>query len=410
MKQTPKRAIVGAGVLLAAFVITGWWLKDRRQSPDAVPATPAVQGDSTVRLSTDQIRQFGVTFGAVERRVMQTVVRAAGTVTVDETQLTQVTPRFGGFVEGLYVDKTGETVRRGDSLMAIYSPELVAAQQDLVSAATLQRTIGDGTVPGVPGSSTDLVAAARRRLQLWNISDAQIDDVLRSREPHRTLTLYAPASGIVLEKNVVRAQAVQPGQMLYTIANLDVVWIDVALREAEASAVLVGAAARIELAALPGRVLDGHVSYIYPTLDSLTRTVRARITARNSGGLLKPGMYATVTLTSPSRRALTVPTSALFRTGERTVVFVDRGEGSGGRQIVPTEIGAGATTGAYTEVLSGLEAGQQVVTSAQFLLDSESNLAEVMKSMIGQMNTSDVGKAQDMKNMQGMKMPPTTKK
>lgn len=435
MTQIRRHTAIGVAVLLVATIAAGWWWhagrawsRDAAQRPkqaagadtagmSGMPGMPGMSDSSeaggpsvgrSVQIGADQIRQFGVTFGTVERREMRASIRAVGTVTVDETRLTRVTPRFGGFVEELYVDQTGEVVQRGDSLMAVYSPDLMAAQQDLLTAATLQRAIGDAAVPGVPGSSTDLVAAARRRLELWNISDAQITEVLRSREPRRTLTLHAPATGVVLEKNVVRAQSVQPGQTLYTIANLDVVWIDVALREADGAAARVGAAATIDVAGLRGRTLIGRVAYVYPTLDSVARTVRARVTARNADGVLKPGMYATVTITSPLRRALTVPTSALLRTGVRTLVFVDRGITSGTHAIVPTEIHVGETAGAYTEVLSGLEPGQQVATSAQFLLDSESNLAEVMKSMIGQMNSSDMGK--DMPGMPGMKMPPTPRK
>lgn len=424
-RRSSHRARIGIGIASVVVVLLGgtwwaWYLSTSRNRPPVagasasasaggdMPGMPGMDmqpGARMVRLTADQIHQFGVTFGFVEQRVLESSVRTIGTVTVDETQLTQVALRFGGFVERLDVDKTGQRVQQGDALMAVYSPELLAAQQELLVAATLQRTIGESAVPGVPGSATDLVTAARRRLQLWDISDAQIDDITRTREPHRTLTVYAPASGVVLEKNVVRGQAVQPGQMLYTIANLGVVWIDIAVREADASAARVGASAAIEMAGLPGRSLDGQVSYVYPTVDSAGRTIRARVTAQNPDGLLKPGMYATVTLTSASRKALTVPTSAVFRTGERTLVFIDHGMGPDGRQIVPAEIEAGQTTSVYTEVLSGLEPGQQVVTSAQFLLDSESNLAEVMKSMIGQMNTSDLRKTPDMKDMPGMKTP-----
>ncbi len=428
--RSSRRTGIRIGIATAVVVLLGgtWWTWNRSTSRHRTPAAGAPASASSggamadmpgmdmqpgaraVRLTADQIHQFGVTFGSVEQRVLEGSVRTVGTVTVDETQLTQVALRFGGFVERLDVDKTGQRVQQGDALMGVYSPELLAAQQELLLAANLQRTIGESAVPGVPGSATDLVTAARRRLQLWDISNTQIDEIVRTREPRRTLTVYAPASGVVLGKNVVRGQAVQPGQMLYTIANLGVVWIDIALREADAAAARVGASAGIDIAGLPGRSLDGRVSYVYPTLDSAARTIRARVTVQNPGELLKPGMYATVTLTSASRRALTVPSSAVFRTGERTVVFIDHGMGPDGRQIVPAEIEVGQTTGAYTEVLSGLEPRQQVVTSAQFLLDSESNLAEVMKSMIGQMNTSDMSKTPDMKDMPGMKMPSPKKK
>jgi membrane fusion protein, copper/silver efflux system len=191
------------------------------------------------------------------------------------------------------------------------------------------------------------------------------------------------------------------GQALYTIADLSAVWIDVQLRESDVAAVQKGTAADIEITGLAGHPLKGRVAYVYPTLDSASRTVRARIEVSNTGNLLKPGMYATVRLITPTRTALTIPNSALLRTGERNVVFVDMGSGT----LMPRDVEVGAVTSDYTEVLAGLQPGQRVVTSAQFLLDSESNLAEVMRSMIGQMNSSDVSKKQNMQDMPGMSMP-----
>jgi Cu(I)/Ag(I) efflux system membrane fusion protein len=345
-------------------------------------------------------------------------VRTVGAIMVDETKLTEVTPRFGGYVERLYVGETGQQVRQGQPLMDIYSPELVAAEQELLTARRLQQSIGESGVPGVPAASTDFVAAARRRFALWDISEAQVDEILRTGQVRRTLTLHAPASGVVLEKKVVQGQAIQPGETLYRIADLSDVWVDVALREQDAGAIRVGSRAAVELASYPGRPVDGRVAYVYPTLDQATRTVRARVEIPNPAGRFKPGMYATVTLTTPSRRTLTVPTSAVLNTGDRTLVFMDMGGGS----LMPMDVVAGRTAGGYTEILSGVEPGQRVVTSAQYLLDSEANLAEVMRSMIGQMNMSDMNRTGGMKDtsgttetgagmkdmdMPGMKAPPT---
>ncbi|MGH7465546.1 MAG: efflux RND transporter periplasmic adaptor subunit, partial [Longimicrobiales bacterium] len=208
---------------------------------------------------------------------------------------------------------------------------------------------------------------------------------------------YAPASGIVVDKNIMAGQAVQAGQLLYTIADLSEVWVEAELRETDAGLVTEGDAATIEVAALPGRPVQGRVEYIYPTLQAQARTLKARIAIANPDGRLKPGMFATVRLQAPGRTALTVPTSAILNTGERRVVFVDMGAG----RIMPHEVETGRVAGEYTEVLAGLEPGQRVVTSAQYMLDSESNLAEVMKSMMGTMNMSDM---QGME-MEGMDMP-----
>jgi Cu(I)/Ag(I) efflux system membrane fusion protein len=362
--------------------------------------TPATTGGS-VRLTSAQLKQFGVTFGTVEIRTLSSESRVVGVVTVDESRLAQVVPKFAGFVERLYVNATGQPVRRGQPLADIYSPDLVSAQHELLLAGQLQRDIGRSVVPGVPGETIDLVAAAKRRLQLWDISEAQIAEVLRTGHVRRTMTLYAPASGIVLEKKVMQGQAITAGEQLYTIADLADVWVEVSLRESDAAAVRSGTSAGIELGGLPGRPFKGRVTYVYPTLDPASRSVRARVVVTNTDGVLKPGMYATVRLSTPSRSALTVPTSALLRTGDRTVAFMDMGDG----ELMPIDVTVGRSTGEYTEVLSGLDAGTRVVTSAQFLLDSESNLGEVMKSMVGQVGAGDKPAAGGMNDLPGMTMP-----
>jgi membrane fusion protein, copper/silver efflux system len=362
--------------------------------------TSATTGGS-VRLTSAQLKQFGVTFGTVEMRTLSSESRVAGVVMVDESRLAQVVPKFAGFVERLYVNATGQPVRRGQPLADVYSPELVSAQQELLLAGQLQREIGRSVVPGVPGETTDLAAAAKRRLQLWDISDAQIAEVLRTGRVRRTLTLYAPASGIVLEKKVMQGQAITAGEQLYTIADLADVWVEVSLRESDAAAVRSGTSADIELAGLPRRTFKGRVTYVYPTLDPASRSVRARVVVTNTDGVLKPGMYATVRLSTPSRSALTVPTSALLRTGDRTVAFMDMGDG----ELMPMDVTVGRSAGEYTEVLSGLDAGTRVVTSAQFLLDSESNLGEVMKSMVGQTGAGDKPATGGTSDMPGMTMP-----
>jgi Cu(I)/Ag(I) efflux system membrane fusion protein len=360
---------------------------------------------AAIQLSADHIRQFGVTFDYVEQRVLQDEIRTVGMVNFDETRVASVTPKFSGYVERLHVDFTGRPVRRGEALVDIYSPELVAAQEELLLAAKLESSLEGSAVPGVPAGSSNLVRAARQRLRLWDISEAQIDRILESGRATRTLTLYAPVSGIVVEKNVLVGQAVQAGQSLYTIADLSEVWVEAELREADAGLVREGDAATVDISAFPGRPLRGRIEYVYPTLAQQARTLKARIALPNPEGRLKPGMFATVRLSAPGRTALTVPVSAVVRTGERQLVFVDMGSG----RIMPQEVEIGRVAGSFAEVLSGLEPGQRVVTSAQFLLDSESNLAEVMKAMMSQMNVSDMGSMEGMDmpgaDMKGMPMP-----
>ncbi|MDQ2931388.1 MAG: efflux RND transporter periplasmic adaptor subunit, partial [Gemmatimonadota bacterium] len=311
--------------LLAAGAITVFALRRRHPTTSTVVASapsPDHEGMQTsaasasdgnaIQITASQIRQFGITFGTAERRTLESSVRTVGTVTVDEAKRSQVVSKIGGYVERLYVDQTGQRVRRGQPMLDVYSPELVAAEQELLVAGNLAKSIHGSSVPGAPGATIDLVVAARRRLELWDISDSQIEDILRTGKARRTLTLHAPASGVVLQKNVVQGQAIQPGQMLYDVADLSEVWVDVALREADVGAVRVGSTASVQFVGYPGAPLAGRVAYVYPTLDSVSRSMRARIEVPNRSGRLMPGMYATVALTTPSHTALTVPSSAVL--------------------------------------------------------------------------------------------------
>jgi len=390
---------IGAAVGVRAILAYGEAPRGQARPTDGGMDGMAMGGGGSVRLTADQIRTFGVTFGSVERRLLEDAIRTVGIVNFDETRLASVTPKFGGYVERLYVDFTGRPVRAGEPLVEIYSPELVAAQAELLLAARLERALAGSAVPGVPDGSSDLVSAARQRLRLWDISEAQIDRVLETGRARRTLTLYAPVSGVVVEKNLLAGQAVQAGQPLYTIADLSEVWIEAELREADAGLVQEGNPAEVELSAFAGRTIRGRVEYVYPTLQSASRSLKARIAVANPEGRLKPGMYATVRIAAPAREALTVPVSAVLNTGERRLVFVDLGQG----RITPQEVELGRAGAGYVEVLAGLEPGQRVVTSAQYLLDSESNLAETMRSMVGMMSTSDMDSMESM-DMGGMDM------
>jgi Cu(I)/Ag(I) efflux system membrane fusion protein len=354
--------------------------------------------DGSVAVSATQIKQFGITFGQVAQRTLTNDVRAVGTVVIDESGLASVTPKISGFVERLYVNVTGQPVRRGEALAEIYSPDVVAAQEELLLARRLDRTMAQASVPGVPAASGQLLAAAMRRLRLLDVSQAQIDGVLRTGQIRRTITLYAPASGIVIEKKVVVGQAIQAGTELYSIANLSTVWVDVQLREADGALVAVGSTATLEFASYPGDIFRGKIAFVYPTVAEATRSLRARIVVGNSLGVLRPGMYATVHVVTPTISVLTIPRTAAVQTGTRTIVFIDIGDG----KLLPREITLGAVVGEFAQVMSGLTAGQTVVTSAQFLIDSESNLGEVMRSMVG--NGGGAPAASGSGDMSGMDM------
>jgi Cu(I)/Ag(I) efflux system membrane fusion protein len=429
MTRAQRVSVWSAGVVALVLLISILTYKASRQqnrtSKDSsnsstngseMSGVPGMSSSATgpVVLTPKQIQQLGVTFGDVNVRPLSNEVRTVGTVVVNETRLAKVTPKFSGYVEKLYVNFVGQPVRRGEPLAAIFSPDLVAAEQELLVSARLSRTIGASSVPGVPGNNTDLLAAAKERLRLWDVSDAQINEVLTTGRAMRTVALTAPASGFVIDKKVVQGQSIHAGDELYTIADLSDVWVEAQLREDNAGRVAIGATATLQFTSYPGRAFTGRVTYIDPMLGEQARTLKARITVLNSDSRIKPGMYATVILNSSTQSALTVPRSAVVQTGERALVFVDLGNGRLNAQTVRL----GRTGGDYVEVLSGLASGQRVVTSAQFLIDSESNLAEVMKSMIGMRGQGDTmsgmtptpssavdAKGADMRGMPGMSLP-----
>ena len=371
-----------------------------------------MSGDGSVMLSASQLRQFGVTFGTVERRTMSDESRATGTVVADQTRMSMITARYDGYVERLMANVEGQRIAAGQPLAAIFSPELVAAQEELLVARRLDGSGGRSTVPGVADASGSLVAASTRRLKSLGMTDAQIATALRTGQPQRTIVLAAPTSGIITARHVVQGQAVTVGMPLFAVTDLSSVWIDVQVRASDAAHVREGTVARIDVTGLTGHTYVGRVSYIYPTVNETARTLTARVTIPNRDGMLKPGMYATVRLASTSRQALTIPETAVVSTGDGAVVFVDMTGGDGSLRVLPQHVELGTISGGYAEVLAGLTEGQRVVTSAQYLLESESNLGEIMKGMIGMgqsmsgMDSSPAANGADMSAMPGMKMPP----
>lgn len=369
-------AVTAAVVLVGVAVLLLRPGKEQPRGQARVPSASEMQGMEGMNMSEGegatmspaQVNEFGVTFATVEMLPVAAAIRTTGVVQIDESRVAIITSKTAGYIEQLFANVTGQPIGRGRAVMQIYSPELLAAQQELLVAQRMKSTM------------PELVSAARARLRLLDMPDAQIDEVLRSGNVRRTVTVVSPVSGVVVEKNVVSGQAIQAGETLLRIADLSRVWIEAQLREADAAGVRQGMTAEVELTGLPGRVLRGTVQYVYPTLDAQARALRARIVVANPGGTLKPGMFATVRLTARTRSVLSVPGSAVVNTGARTIVFVDMGNG----RFMPHDVVTGRIGGERTEILSGLAAGQRVVTSAQFLLDSESNLGEVMRGMIGQ--------------------------
>jgi Cu(I)/Ag(I) efflux system membrane fusion protein len=342
-----------------ADAMAGMEMSDSTPS-DSVPAERA-----TVHLSAAQAHAIGVTFTVVERGPLARIVRTVGQVVAAEPGLADITAKIDGFVEELYVDATGVTVRRGQPLLTLYSPMLVAAQEELLAAKRLDSAAHSG-------DTESLLEASRRRLSYWDISRDQIEHLERTGQVTKTLTLNAPVNGVVLEKMVVAGQSVTSGMKLYRIADLRTVWIEGAVFEQDLAFIRVGTPVRAELAAYPGRFVDGRVSFVWPTVDEQSRTARVRVAFANPGGLLKPGMYATLLFEAlVGRDVLQVPAEAVVQTGERNLVFV---VGEGGA-LAPREIVLGSSAGGRFQVLSGLSGGEQIVASANFLVDAESRLA-----------------------------------
>ena len=310
--------------------------------------------------------------GMVIRGPLRHVIRTVGTIDFDETALADVSTKFRGWVEKLYVDSTGKQMHKGEPLFEIYSPELYLAQTEYL--LTLDSPTNQA------GAAAELRrTAAMTKLRYWDISEDQIMDLERTRTPKKTMRMNAPRDGIVVEKMVVEGQMVEPGMKLYRLADIATVWVQAQVYEQDLPYVLLGQEAVVTLAAQTEPKFRGRVTYIYPTVDEKTRTARVRMEFHNPGYFLKPGMYATVEISSElSGSAVLVPDMAVLRSGEKNTVFVALDGGHFEPRAVT--IGARSEGGMY-EVLSGLREGERVVTSGQFMLDSESQLREAIQKM-----------------------------
>ena len=369
--------------LLAALGVVYLATRDGGATTTAAPThdhgatAGAVTRARPVTLSAADARRIGVTFATATLGSLGREVRTVGQITADESRIRAIAPKIDGWVERLHVNTTGQPVALGQPLLTIHSPMLVTAQEELLLAHRLQSDVA-GADRSAAQRAADLVASARRRLSYWDISPSQIAEIERTGVVRRTLTLRSPASGYVMEKNVLAGQKIMAGEILYRVADLGAVWVEGEVFEQDLAGVQVGQPAHVELQALPGEHRTARISYVYPTLDPATRTVRVRVVLPNRDLRLKPGMYATVRITGTTRDAvLTVPRSAVLSTGERSLVFV---RDAGGR-LGPREVAVGASTDTRIEILRGVSAGETVVASATFLVDAESNLGTALGGM-----------------------------
>jgi RND family efflux transporter MFP subunit len=382
---TRKQILISAGIVGAAAVVLALFTATDTAGEAAEggmdghdhAAMMAAVGDELrpVRLDREQARRIGLAFTEVESGPLLSTVRVMGLVSYDETRLVDLSPRVDGWAEELYIDFTGAPVRRGEPLFSLYSPALVAAQEELILAGRLAAEMAEQDGRAAENARA-LLESARRRLAYWGIAVDQIEAIERSGEPRRALAIRAPASGIVVEKNVVQGSRVLPGTNLYRIADLSRVWVEGEVFEKDMGLVRIGRKVRVSLDAYPGQGFEGKVTFIYPMLSAESRTGRIRVELPNPELRLKPGMYATLTFEAAvHQEGLHIPRSAVLTTGTRSVVFVRSGDGA----LVPREIAVGRAAGDQVEVLAGLAAGEIVVSSANFLVDAESNLGMALE-------------------------------
>ncbi len=314
-----------------------------------------------VTVSPEMQQAIGLATDTVARRMMVQEIQAVGKVVYDERRIASVNTKVGGWIDKLYVDYTGKPVAKGEPLFSIYSPDLVSAQEEYLAAVK---------------AGGDLAESAKDRLKLWDISEQQIQEITRTGKALRALTITAPTDGFIVEKNVLAGKYVQPGEELYKIASIATVWVEASVYEYELPSVKVGQKAQVSLTYNPGEPFTGRVSYIYPYLNPETRTATVRIELANPRRKLLPEMYANVLLTKDLGEKLTVPEDAIMDTGERQMAFIAHPEG----HFEPREVKVRARSGGYYEVLSGLEEGDVVVTSANFLIDAESRMKSALSS------------------------------
>lgn len=338
-----------------------------------------------LKISAEKIQKLGVRTELAELRSLDRAVRAAGRVEPDERRSFMVAPKFEGYVERLHVNVTGQPVTKGQPLFEVYSPELVSVQREYAIAAQGVVSLKGADSPAQLGMAR-LVESSLQRLKNWDISEEQIKALVASGETKRSMTFRSPASGIVTEKKAVQGMRFMPGEVLYQVSDLSAVWVVADVFEQDIGLVKTGAKARIRINAYPDKEFTGTVTYVYPTLKPETRTVPVRVELVNPGLLLKPAMFAQVELAVGAKtKVVTVPLSAVIDSGTRQMVLLSLGEG----RFEPREVKLGSRSDSHVEVLEGVKAGDSVVSSANFLIDAESNL----KAAVG--GFGDAGKGAD---------------
>jgi RND family efflux transporter MFP subunit len=386
------------GNIVLAVVLVGLWLHYRARKPMANAetkpsnssaqdskagsmATPPLSAEPLlvpVEISPQRLQSIGVQTGEVERKFVEDEVRASGNIAVDETRLAYVQLRFSGFIQKVFVDATYQYVRKGEPLFTIYGPDLVATEREYLVARQNQKEVAHSTVPDVASSAASLLEAAAERLKQWGVPQEEIGRLESTGQAQQELEVDSPVSGYITERNALPSVAVQPEMRLYTIADLSTVWVQAQVFQNDLGRIKVGDPAALSVSTFPGRTFRGRVDFIYPQVDMDTRTAKARIVFSNPDLQLRPGMFVDVTLKVPMGRQLVIPATGVLQSGTREIAFVERGDG----YIEPREVQLGSRIGDDFVVLKGLKAGEQIITSANFLIDSESQLQAALGSFV----------------------------
>ena len=386
------------GNIVLAVVLVGLWLHDRAAKPlsdaqtrqatssgqDSMATSMATPPASTeaplvpVQISPQRLQSIGVKIGEIERKLVEDEIRTTGNVAVDETRLADVQVRFSGYIQKVFADATYQYVRKGQPLLTIYSPDLVATEREYLVAKQNQQQVAQSTVPGVVSSAASLLDAAAERLRQWGVPQQEIARLELTGQVEQELEVDSPVSGYITERSAFPSVAVQPGMRLYAIADLSTVWVQAQVFQNDLERIKVGAPATLAVNTYPGRTFTGRVDFIYPQVDTDTRTAKVRVVFSNPGLQLKPGMFVNVSLKVPMGSQLVIPATGVLQSGAREIAFVERSDG----YIEPREVQLGSQAGDDFIVLKGLKAGEQIVTSANFLIDSESQLQAALGSFV----------------------------
>ncbi len=368
---------------------------------------PVYAGDETadakgtVKIDPVTVQNMGVRMAMVKKSDFSSTIRTVGKIDYNQEKLYTITTKFSGWIDKLYANFTGQIIKKGDPLLTIYSPDLVTTQQEYLLALKTRNELHQSSFEAIRNNGESLLKSAKMRLEYWDIPQNEIHDLENSGTIQKNIMMRAPASGVIVHTNVDAGMHIKEGMNLMKIADLSTVWIEASIYDYELPWIHTGQKAKIELSYLPGEQINGTISYIYPDLNEKSRTVTIRIVLRNPGFKLKPGMFANVYIKGKSiPDALTIPDEAIIRSGKRNIVFIAMGNG----RFMPREVTLGPEGGKnndQVQILSGLHAGEHVVTSSQFLLDSESRLQEAIQKMLE-------NKPMDMSGVKGdgnMKMP-----